>query len=72
MSNVVYVHGVIPSIGKRISKYTFGSAFHKFEVNEHEREFHVYLNREVDESIIARFKDHWPGFKVFVVKIKEG
>jgi hypothetical protein len=66
-----YVNGVIPSIGNRIAKYTFGSKLHKFEFNKEENEFHVFLKQEVAKNIVDHFKKHWPGFKIFVITTQE-
>lgn len=66
-----YVNGVIPSIGHRIAKFTFGDKLHKFEHDKKNCEFNVYLTEAVHENIVKHFKDHWPGFKVYIISKEE-
>lgn len=66
-----YVNGVIPSIGHRIAKFTFGKKLHKFEHDKKNSEYHVFLTEEVNDNIVTHFKEHWPGFKVFVISREE-
>jgi hypothetical protein len=71
MARLNYINGVIPSIAKRIAKFTFNSTFHKFEVDEDNQEYVVYLTKDPDERVLSHFKKHWPGFKILIISTTE-
>ena len=76
MSKVNYIDGIVPSVARRIARFTFGDELFKFEVNQEKRQWDVYLKQQTDEEDIAMqearisvVKEHFVGYNFIIVNM---
>lgn len=69
ISETIYVNGVLPNVGKKISKFTFGDRFRKFVVDKKNRDFIVIIAKSSNKDDIELdeyFRKYW-NFKILYI-----